>query len=539
MKMNTQRVIRLAFIAAVGAAVGLAGASEQSVKKDPSEGSIPVPPALEQVDDPYVPPDNLGSTAKTGGSTVVEHQGFYAIQVNVDADGRNIVGDAANEPSIAVSPLNKDQMAIGWRQFDTVDSNFRQAGWGWTRDRGRSWTFPGVFTPGNFRSDPVLDADADGRFYYYSLRGSLLCDFFFSNNSGRTWTGPESAFGGDKQWFTIDRTDGAGRGNIYVSWSLASNPWGDRVFIRSTDGGQSFSEPVALEPAPIWGTLAIDHEAALYIAGNASFNTNIFVVYRSLDAWDAGVDPTFDSFVFNMGGRQIAGDGPNPVGLLGQIWIAADPSQGPNRGNLYIVGSVDPPGGDPQDVHFIRSTDRGESWSLPIRINTDDRRAWQWFGTMSVAPNGRIDVVWIESVTEDEPNIGALTYAFSVDGGDTWSVPMTVSPNFNSWRGWPRQNKIGDYYDMVSDNAGADLAWAATFNDEQDVYYTRVWADCNGNGVSDSHDLWAGTVRDCNLNTTPDTCEIVEDPSIDSDDDGIIDECQTAPRSGSSGRVIP
>ena len=156
----------------------------------------------------------------------------------------------------------------------------------------------------------------------------------------------------------------------------------------------------------------------------------------------------------------------------------------------------------------------------------------------SVAPNGRIDVVWIESVTEDDSNIGALTYAFSEDGGDTWSVPVTVSPTFNSWRGWPRQNKMGDYYDMVSDDAGADLAWAATFNDEQDVYYTRIWADCNGNGVSDSHDLWAGGVRDCNSNLAPDTCEIVEDPSIDSDGDGILDECRIAPRSG-GGRVVP
>jgi hypothetical protein len=528
--MKTWIIVCCVCVAAAGA-----GAVDRDAAPDPAA----VEP-LERLDDPPASIKTDPGLLELGESTTIEHQGFLGIQVNVDAEGRNIVGDAANEPSIAVDPLDPNRMAIGWRQFDTVSSNFRQAGWGWSDDRGRSWNFPGVFTPGIFRSDPVLAADGDGRFYYYSLTNDLLCDFFFSSDGGRNWTGPLAAFGGDKQWFAIDTTDGAGRGNIYASWSLASNPWGERVFIRSTDGGSSFSSPIVLDPAPIWGTVTVDPDGILYLAGNASFNRSMFVVYRSLDAWDAGVDPTFDSFIVPLGGRQGAFDsrGPNPVGLVGQIWIAANHSDGPGRGDLYVVGSVDPPGRDPQDVHFVRSTDLGETWSIPVRVNTDDRNAWQWFGTMSVAPDGRIDVVWIESVTNAEPNIGALAYAFSSDGGTTWSVPVTVSPTFNSWRGWPNQNKMGDYYDMVSDNTGADLAYAATFNDEQDVYYMRLWADCNGNGTSDATDMWLGSVWDCNDNWAPDTCEIAENPGLDTDGNGVLDGCQPSPRF-SGGRVTP
>jgi len=536
--MKTYTIIPFVCVAMVMAVVGVAGSSERAGTVETANPQAEVPQPLERLDDPPAPKLPDASIVKATESAPVEHQGFVSVQVNVGADGLNITGDAANEPSIVVHPLEPNRMAIGWRQFNNVRSNFRQAGWGWSNDRGRSWTFPGVFTPGVFRSDPVLDTDAEGRFYYYSLKNSLLCDFFFSNSGGRNWTGPTAAFGGDKQWFTIDRTDGAGRGNIYASWSTSGNPWGERVFIRSTDGGQSFSQPIVLMPAPIWGTPTVDPDGALYLAGNAAHNYNIFVVYRSLDAWDAFVEPTFDAFTLNLGGRQTVGGEPNPVGLLGQVWIAANHSDGPDRGHLYVVASVDPPGRDPQDVHFVRSTDRGESWSLPIRVNTDDRDAWQWFGTMSVAPGGRIDVVWIESVTEVEPNIGQLTFSFSEDGGDSWSVPVAASPLFNSWRGWPNQSKMGDYYDMVSDETGANLAYAATFNDEQDVYYLRLWADCNGNGVSDAYDMWSGEVRDCNVNTVPDSCEIIEDPGIDTDGDGIIDECQTPPRSG-AGRVTP
>ena len=45
-----------------------------------------------------------------------------------------------------------------------ITSNIRQAGYGYSVDNGRSWTFPGVLDPGVFRSDPVLEADAAGNF---------------------------------------------------------------------------------------------------------------------------------------------------------------------------------------------------------------------------------------------------------------------------------------------------------------------------------------------------------------------------------------
>src|SRR6187402_3428205 len=63
-----------------------------------------------------------------------------SFQVNVDSNGANITGDAANEPSIAVDPTNPNRMAIGWRQFDTISSNFRQAGVAYTTNGGQTWT---------------------------------------------------------------------------------------------------------------------------------------------------------------------------------------------------------------------------------------------------------------------------------------------------------------------------------------------------------------------------------------------------------------
>ncbi len=101
----------------------------------------------------------------TSPRMVSQRDAFTSIQVNVAANGLNIVGDAANEPSICVDPTNSSRMAIGWRQFDSVASNFRHAGWGYTSNGGASWAFPGILENNVFRSDPVLASDSTGGFF--------------------------------------------------------------------------------------------------------------------------------------------------------------------------------------------------------------------------------------------------------------------------------------------------------------------------------------------------------------------------------------
>src|SRR6266404_3044935 len=102
---------------------------------------------------------------ETGPRMVSPYGGFISYQVNVDANGMNILGDAANETSIAVDPTNGNRMTIGWRQFNTVNSNFRQGGWGYTTDGGTTWHFPGVLENNVFRSDPVLNSNETGQFF--------------------------------------------------------------------------------------------------------------------------------------------------------------------------------------------------------------------------------------------------------------------------------------------------------------------------------------------------------------------------------------
>src|SRR5262249_26776249 len=120
-----QQLTLLAFVAA------LATASGQSPTWNPLT-RMP----LEKYDNPPVYIYRLETSPR-----MISPQGvFISYQVNVDANGNNILGDAANECVISVDPTNLSRMAIGWRQFDTVASNFRQAGYGYSTDGGMHWT---------------------------------------------------------------------------------------------------------------------------------------------------------------------------------------------------------------------------------------------------------------------------------------------------------------------------------------------------------------------------------------------------------------
>src|SRR5262245_11048889 len=130
---------------------------------------------------------------------------FTSYQANVDANGNNILGDAANEPSISVDPTDGNKMVIGWRQFDTINSDFRQGGWGYTTDAGIHWTFPGVLEPGVFRSDPVTHCDEIGTFFYLSLLGDNFCDeVWTSTNGGQSWIQGGQGHGGDIECVVLD-----------------------------------------------------------------------------------------------------------------------------------------------------------------------------------------------------------------------------------------------------------------------------------------------------------------------------------------------
>ena len=466
--VNCFRVSKASFLSCLVFLLALAVAWAQPAPHKP----LPTE-ELEKYGDP---PPFVWRTELSPGM-VSRHGAFTSYQVNVTANGQNIAFDAANEPSISVDPTNPNKMAIGWRQFNNVASNFRQAGWGYTSDGGATWTFPGVLENNVFRSDPVLASDASGRFFYLSLLQNFFDDLWRSINGGQSWARLAPGTGGDKQWFTIDQTNSTGHGFQYQCWSIAGNNYGGRQFSRSTDGGFTWMDPINIPNSPAWGTPDVDANGNLFIGG-VNLNTGGIWCVRSTNAKNGAVIPSFDQVTaINLGGFIASGETLNPEGILGQVFLAADRSGTSTNNNVYMLASTKASANSTgSDVMFVRSTNGGQTFSAPRRINDDQGNStlWHWFATMSVAPNGRIDAVWLDTRNSGNNFDSQLFYSYSRDGGDTWSPNVAVSDLFDPSLGYPNQNKMGDYITIVSDNGGGNVAYAATFNSEEDIYYVRV-----------------------------------------------------------------
>jgi len=414
------------------------------------------------------------------------------VQINTDNQGRDIVGDAANEPTFAVSPVDPNRIVVGWRQFPTINSDSRYAGFAWSDDGGLTFTNGGILaSPPGYnnaeQTDPVVKVNAQGDFYYWSevFRPNYAQFMYRSIDGGQTWQTPsaiEDPANGDKPWLAIDNTGTMGDGHLYGGWNNFN--LGGYCYVESTDGGATWtpSKRIADAGGTQWMMhMVVGPQGEVYAAWKNYAETAIFIT-KSINARDPNTPTTFNAF--GNGGRDgidLRIDAANDPGFLNinptgfhQMFLGVDSSGGPRHGWLYALWPDDRR--DTADLIFARSADGGLSWETGIRVNDDGPGAIQWMPTMSVAPNGRIDVFWFDTRNDSGHQVpwSELFYSFSTDGGTTWATSRRISEAFNTTIGWPVQQKIGDYMESVSEDAGASVVYPATFNGGQDLWFMRI-----------------------------------------------------------------
>ena len=105
-------------------------------------------------------------------------------------------------------------------------------------------------------------------------------------SSRRTGSG-----GGDKQWFTIDKTGGPGHGFQYQADDGINCSGSGVEFQRSTNGGVTWQSPIEYSTTRPYTGLSMWTPTAIVFVGGEG---NTFYCVRSSNAQIGGQTPTFD-----------------------------------------------------------------------------------------------------------------------------------------------------------------------------------------------------------------------------------------------------
>jgi len=289
---------------------------------------------------------------------------------------------------------------------------------------------------------------------------------------------------------------------------------GDRRILvtRSDDAGATWNVPVLASAAAVRTGGAIaeagspDEQAIEPSQPVVGPDGAIYVAYRSRDITDGTTCPVNPANP-NPAPGGFPASKVNCLGVarstdLGQTWtqrstgvpltggvaprLAIDTASPAGVGTVYVAyyRSV---GTDPGEIILQRSSDRGETWSTPVRVNDDPAGRVQSFPQVTVGAGGRVDVTWFDRRHEypgpGGARLGDIYTARSSDGGASFAANRRVTDrSFNRDTGI--EGALGSYffYGPVSQPlAGGGLltAWMDSRagdadNGVQDVFLSRL-----------------------------------------------------------------
>lgn len=269
-------------------------------------------------------------------------------------------------------------------------------------------------------------------------------------------------------------------GNVYVSWTLFIGVPGlaePIVFSRSTDGGQTFSRAQRLSPSFNNGalpgrqgsTIRTDASGAVYVFWETAVPiqgmlTDAQVFVKSTDGGVSFSRPAVISPVMDL---------PSPLpgaSFRNDSFPTVDID--PTSGTIYVAWA-DFRNGRGQ-VMLSTSSDGGASWS-PARVVLDVANRSAFFPGISVSPNGKKVTVATQALDAvaagTPPGPGVVHYdsylTESVNGG-RFSAPVKIStagsdPDGSSTNSLGAQFQ-GDYNTLISDNQHAWFIWTDARN---------------------------------------------------------------------------
>jgi hypothetical protein len=431
-------------------------------------------------------------------------------------------------------------------------------GWSMSANAGASFSDKGILLPDPIPSgslhldlfgDPVVGCTDAVTFYYTSLAINLTNTFpgsftaislSKSLDGGANFGGAAiavqlpvflSAFGPsdmlDKEWMAVKRVAGSDHIHItYTHFALGGAPCppvapppgrASIEYVRSTDGGATFSSPIVLDQ--VCGPTAFLQDSHV-AAGNGN---DVYVAWESYPngyqpgrqiklskSTDGGASfgpPVVVTDVMAVGnGFFVQGLFRDALDLQG---LAVDTTGGRWHSNVYItwqdgrnlsqadpfgninisgtggcpVGSPPAPGYCFGDVLIARSANGGVTWSAPVRVNNDpiDLKVDQMFPAVEVDRDGQVFTVFYDRRRDNRNFLIDTFVARSPDAGRSWKNRRVTAQNFAAIHDQDvvlNSFYMGDYLGIAADRlrqgSGVIVSWGDNSLGNPNVAFARV-----------------------------------------------------------------
>ncbi len=404
-------------------------------------------------------------------------------------EGAYVAADPADPEHVVVSDANVLETRCG---FHT------------TFDRGRNWIdgfydLPPGFTgcringpSGGHVPSGSVALGSGGK--VYSVFGSAHTDddrresvlVATSNDGGRTFgpaqvairpTGPDIGLG--RPLMTVVPGDNGPDVLLLSAWACRPGvPSGTQcdgaLFARSDDGGETYSAPVPVNDPPAGQNTsqpAMDRDGVIYQTFQRRFSDGPVDLFLAKST-DGG--KTFPQSLID---RQTQ---------IGQQYDPAKIVADALTGNLYTVWADSRTGRF--QIFFRKSLDKGVSWGERSVLIAPDRLASgaSRSPSISVAPNGRIDIVYYHTSPDPEAqNFDDVYWAYSVDGGENFIARQVNDAPIDRDKGYSGPlssiRLLGNHYPpgVSSTDEAAYVVWSDTrdatdVTNSQDVLLRRM-----------------------------------------------------------------
>jgi hypothetical protein len=269
---------------------------------------------------------------------------------------------------------------------------------------------------------------------------------FVSYRSASGWHAPVRVSGAETTGTAIgsDITSNAA-GHVFAVWPDTGSK--GLFFVKSTDGGETFSPPLLIHKTFAKFQISVPgfaKRSALVGASIAAFGNNVYVSWLDLSGDDGCKTPGSEP------GGNIDSD------CTSRVW-------------------------------FATSADGGQTWTEPTKINPKAGRSDQFNQRLAMDPEtGVLGIVYYNSGTGADRKRTNLMFQFSTDAGKTWSNPtkVTTATTDETTVEADNGNQYGDYNGLSVAKGIFFPTWTDRRDDKSEAIFTaRITLKQNGLGA--------------------------------------------------------